>query len=154
MAWHRSSRVLSNSEQTVSHIAQTIEVDLTFLWVSALLFLCRSSKWEKAPVVLECESMSISSRGGKIECSWPILPRLIRPVYENSLFPSPFFFRPIHFAETEEQRLQRVQSQGSDTATMNFVTDDRMEVSCDLRYRNDMNSNIHSRSEIQLFIPN
>ncbi|CAI2347431.1 unnamed protein product [Caenorhabditis sp. 36 PRJEB53466] len=29
--------------------------------------------------------------------------------------------------ETEEQRLQRVQSHGSDTATMNFVTDDRME---------------------------
>uniref|UniRef100_A0A1I7UHQ6 PID domain-containing protein n=1 Tax=Caenorhabditis tropicalis TaxID=1561998 RepID=A0A1I7UHQ6_9PELO len=36
--------------------------------------------------------------------------------------------RPTHFvSESEEQRLQRVQSRDSDTATMNFVTDDRMQ---------------------------
>lgn len=35
--------------------------------------------------------------------------------------------RPSQFvSESEEQRLQRVQSRDSDTATMNFVTDDRM----------------------------
>ncbi|PIC38631.1 hypothetical protein B9Z55_010584 [Caenorhabditis nigoni] len=36
--------------------------------------------------------------------------------------------RPTHFvSESEEQRLQRVHSRDSDTATMNFVTDDRMQ---------------------------
>lgn len=36
--------------------------------------------------------------------------------------------RPSHYvSESEEQRLQRVQSRDSDTATMNFVTDDRMQ---------------------------
>ncbi|CAI5445356.1 unnamed protein product [Caenorhabditis angaria] len=33
----------------------------------------------------------------------------------------------IHRSEREDQHLQRVQSQGSDTATINFVTDDRMQ---------------------------